>query len=221
MDPGFWHQRWRNNQIGFHQGRINETLRDCYSRLEPRPGEHVFVPLCGKSMDLLWLREQGHPVTGVEVSPVAVAAFFQENGLRAKALRSGALTRHDSTGFTLYCGDFFDLEPIDVCRCTLAYDRASLVALPAGMRLRYARHLLRLLPEGARILLVTLRYPQEEAAGPPFSVGAAEVETLFGDHCAIDALGSRDILDQEPHLRAKGISSLHEEAYLIRPFSRP
>jgi thiopurine S-methyltransferase len=30
---------------------------------------------------MIWLAEQGHRVVGVELSQIAVAAFFRENGL--------------------------------------------------------------------------------------------------------------------------------------------
>ncbi len=217
MEPEFWHQRWQEGQIGFHQGRVNETLRRCFARLTPRPGEHVFVPLCGKSMDMLWLQEQGHPVTGVELSPLAVESFFSDNGLRYRSLRSGNLSRHDATGFTLYCGDFFELEPVDVHRCTLAYDRAALVAFPPHMRPRYAQRLLELLPTGARMLLVTLVYPGGEMEGPPFSVEEEEVRALFDGAAKVQPLLSREILEEEPGLRQRGLSALREEAWLIRP----
>ncbi|RME35267.1 MAG: thiopurine S-methyltransferase [Gammaproteobacteria bacterium] len=217
MEPEFWHQRWQENQIGFHQDRVNETLEHCFPLLTPRPGEHVFVPLCGKSLDMLWLQEQGHPVTGVELSPLAVEGFFRENGLRYRSLRSGDLSRHDATGFTLYCGDFFDLQPVDVHSCTLVYDRAALVAFPPEMRPRYAAHLLGLLPAGARILLVTLAYPGGEMEGPPFSVEEEEVRSLFDGCSTVRALRSRDVLESEPKLRARGLSALREEAWLIRP----
>ena len=41
----------------------------------------VFVPLCGKSLDMVWLLEQGFSVTGCEISELAVQQFFTENSI--------------------------------------------------------------------------------------------------------------------------------------------
>lgn len=41
----------------------------------------VLVTLCGKTLDLLWLCEQGHEVTGVELVEVAAKEFFEENNV--------------------------------------------------------------------------------------------------------------------------------------------
>ena len=78
MDPDFWHARWEANQIGFHRDEINVYLERYWPALGLDPGSRVLAPLCGKSLDLLWLREQGHMVTGIELSRIAVQAFFEE-----------------------------------------------------------------------------------------------------------------------------------------------
>ena len=80
MKSEFWHQRWQENQIGFHQPEINSYMKAHWSELFLDRGT-VFVPLCGKSSDMLWLRDQGHKVIASELSSVAVRDFFKENGL--------------------------------------------------------------------------------------------------------------------------------------------
>src|SRR4030042_914462 len=81
MNPDFWLERWQRNEIGFHQPEINAHLQDFWGQLAVPAGGQVFVPLCGKSRDLLWLRARGHRVLGVELSPIAVRDFFAENAL--------------------------------------------------------------------------------------------------------------------------------------------
>ena len=85
MDPEFWHERWARGEIGFHQDDFNAHMQAFAGRLGLHPGAHMFVPLCGKSLDLLWLLRQGYRVTGVEFNPRAVTDFFSENGLSARA----------------------------------------------------------------------------------------------------------------------------------------
>ena len=78
LEKEFWLERWRTNQIGFHQTDFNARLMQHWPTLGVPNDARVFVPLCGKSRDMLWLAQQGHPVLGVELSPTAVEAFFAE-----------------------------------------------------------------------------------------------------------------------------------------------
>lgn len=215
MQPDFWHERWKNNQIGFHQAEINLHLQQFWPSLAIAPGSRVFVPLCGKSGDMLWLRAQGYQVVGVELSPLAVRAFFAENSLQSKAVAHDRFDVLEADGIRLYCGDFFDLAAQDLAGVSAVYDRASLIALPPEMRPAYARHMRQLLAPGARTLLVAFEYPQQEMQGPPFSVQEAEVRALYEGGCRIELLRSLDILEQESRFRDKGVSRLQEKVYAL------
>ncbi|HSJ48296.1 MAG TPA: thiopurine S-methyltransferase [Gammaproteobacteria bacterium] len=216
MDPDFWHARWRNSEIGFHQEEINLHLQNFWAQTGAAAGSTVFVPLCGKSRDLLWLREQGHPVLGVEISPIAVEAFFEENRLAAVQANQGPFTRWEYEGLVILCGDYFDLQPADLTAVGATYDRASLIALPPAMRQRYAEHSIRLLPAATPTLLVTLEYPQQEMDGPPFSVSESEVRTLFAGRRQVTRLFQQSILAENPRFQARGLSRLEEKAYRIQ-----
>lgn len=208
----FWHERWALKQIGFHQDTTHPLLLAHWSELGPRADEGVFVPLCGKTRDMGWLQERGHSVVGVELSPLAVAQFFEEASLKPAQSQAGALQRHEAGGVALLCGDFFALTPEHVAGCRLVYDRAAMIALPPAMRRDYVRHLETLFPGGARVLLITLDYPQAEMNGPPFAVGEAEVRAL---HRSVRVLSRSDVLADDARMRQRGISQLHETAYLI------
>lgn len=217
MEPQFWHERWRQNQIGFHQPTVNDHLVRFYPELQLAPGAGVFVPLAGKSVDMVWLRRQGHPVIGVELSPIAVQAFFAENGLFPQSTREGAFEVCEAEGVRLLCGDFFDLAPAQLADISAVYDRAALIALPADMRARYVEHLARVLPPDASMLLVTLEYPSGDMQGPPFSVTEAEARALFAPRFEVRLLAAVDRLASEPRFREKGVRRLEEKAYLLRP----
>ncbi|MYH89513.1 MAG: thiopurine S-methyltransferase, partial [Gammaproteobacteria bacterium] len=92
MEPEFWHQRWSENRLGFHQQKINSRLRKFWPGLGIPRGTGVFVPLCGKSLDMLWLAEQGYRVLGIELSRAACEAFFVENGIAYRAEARGHFT---------------------------------------------------------------------------------------------------------------------------------
>lgn len=217
MDLDFWHQRWQRDEIGFHQPEVNLHLREHWPRVNLPAGKAAFVPLCGKSQDMLWLHSLGHPVVGVEVSPLAVEAFFTENGLSAEITKQKhhARWQHDSIG--VLCGDYFELEPTDLAEVGAVYDRASLIALPPDLRRRYVEHLHHLLADRAEVLLVTLEYPEGGMEGPPFAVQESEVHDLYDDHFQVQRLAMRDVLADNPHLSSRGVASLTEKAYLLTP----
>ena len=205
MKAAFWHDRWKNNQIGFHNEEVNERLTQHWPTLETEEGAKVFVPLCGKSLDMRWLRQQGHPIVGVDLSPIAIHAFFREAGITPLEDSSGALTRSSAEGFDLYCGDFFDLTKKDLSGTRACYDRGSLIALPPDLRKRYAEHLTRILPERVTILLITLEYDQTKMSGPPHSVPPTEVEDLFGGSFEVETLWSSGWIDAPQRFRDRGL----------------
>lgn len=177
MEKSYWRRRWRDGRIGFHLPEVHRHLVKYFPEMAGSIAREVLVPLCGKSLDLLWLRDQGHRVTGVEIAPEACAAFIAENSIAAIPRDEGKFRVWRTAGLTLLEGDFFKLTRDDF---DIAWDRAALVALPESSRPGYVEHLIeRLLPGGA-ILLVTVEYDPSEMEGPPFSVGGAEVASLFG-----------------------------------------
>jgi len=215
MEPEFWLDRWREQRIGFHNDRVLPLLEKHWPSLALPRGARVFVPLAGKSLDMPWLAAQGHRVLGVELSPIAVAQFFQEHGLVPETRESRYGMHHRAGDIELICGDAFALDAQVLADCTGVYDRAALIALPEAMRIRYVRELQARLPRGCRGLLVTLEYPQHEKNGPPFSVGEAEVRRLYQPEWRVDLLERRDILASQPSFQADNVSALHTAVYRV------
>ncbi|CAI3797338.1 Thiopurine S-methyltransferase [Pseudomonas sp. MM221] len=214
MEPAFWHKRWADNQIGFHQGQVNPYLQAHWPALGLAPGSRVLVPLCGKSLDLAWLAGQGHSVLGVELSRRAVEDFFREHGLEAEVSQRGAFEVWRSGEVELWCGDFFALRAADIGACTGLYDRAALIALPPPMRADYRRLMSTVLPAKCRGLLVTLEYDQSLLDGPPFSVGDEEVrQGLAG--WQVDELEVAELIQESPKFLQAGASSLLERVYRV------
>ena len=211
MGPDFWISRWNENKIGFHQQHVNEYLQQYAGELGLRGDDTVFVPLCGKSLDMLWLAGQGYRVLGVEVSRLAVEAFFEENRLEVTTETDGAFTRYRSGAIEILCGDFFDLRKSHLADVRAVYDRAALIALPEPMRRRYAG-IMASLPHPTNILLVSIEYSPEEMSGPPFSVTEEEIRALF-DTCTITILEEQDVLDENERFRERGLTWLVEKVY--------
>jgi len=211
----FWLERWDRAEIGFHQNEINPYLLRFWNTLSHPAGSEVFVPLCGKSLDMVWLRQQGNFVLGVELSALAVKDFFHEQGMTAERVSEGDFDNYIAEGYCLACGDFFDLSKQDVAKVSAVYDRASLVALPPEMRERYARHLVDILPSGTKILLITFDYPQAEMQGPPFAVSVKEVEALYSRFAEVRLLAQEDVLDQNPRFKQRGMTRMQENVFML------
>ena len=215
MDADFWHSRWQDNRIAFHQGHVNHYLVKYFHTLNAPAGGRVFVPLCGKSVDMRWLAEQGCTVTGVELSDIAVRDFFSEQGIEATRREDGVFQVREGAGIRLLAGDFFQLSSEHMAAVSAVYDRAALVALPAEMRVRYVEHLLAILPPEAPMLLLTFEYAIHEMEGPPFSVDEAQVRALFAERRMVTRLESLDRLQHEPGLAERGLTGLREHAFLL------
>ncbi|MCW9023383.1 MAG: thiopurine S-methyltransferase [Gammaproteobacteria bacterium] len=214
MKADFWHHRWQDNLIGFHLDEINPYLKQFYSQLGLEKGQRIFVPLCGKTLDLVWLVEQGQEVTGVEISPLAVEQFFAEQDWEVQVEQISSFSIYRAAGITLYCGDFFELTPDRLGKVDAVYDRASLVALPPEMRTNYAAHLGQLCPAAIPRLLVSLDYDQTKMGGPPFAVSELEIAKLYAGEFNIEKLLALDILDER--FRQKGLDHLEEAVYLLK-----
>jgi thiopurine S-methyltransferase len=215
MHPEFWHQRWSDNQIGFHQSTPTPLLLKHWPALGIAPGTQVFVPLAGKSLDMAWLASQGYRVLGVELSQIAVEQFFAEHGLQPDIRESKYGRHHVAHGIEMICGDAFALDADALRDCAAVFDRAALIALPPDLRARYAGELYARLPSGCRGLLVTLEYPHDERAGPPFSVPEDEVRALYSRNWQVDLLDRRPIPPEHPGY-VGGVSRLDTAVYALR-----
>ncbi|MBR9871852.1 MAG: thiopurine S-methyltransferase [Gammaproteobacteria bacterium] len=206
MEHEFWHERWAKEQIGFHEGTVNQYLHDHWPELAGSGTDAVFVPLCGKAHDMWWLHDRGHPIIGVELSDVACKDFFEEAGEKAMVSPGEPFTTFTHGNLQLWCGDFFQLVPQDLKHIRLVYDRAALIALPPEMRKDYVNHLTAVTPDNTTILLITLDYDNNEMKGPPFSVSDDEVHQLFSEDYSITRIHKQDMAHDSPFAKRKGLS---------------
>ncbi len=216
MEASFWLQRWSQQQIGFHLSEVNPFLQRHWPALQLPPGTHVIVPLCGKSLDLLWLLGRGLRVTGIELAKQAVDAFFAEHRLQPQMRRVRGFAVYTVGDLEIWQGDFFDLQAADVPACRAFYDRAALIALPPDIRERYVEWLNTLLERDAQGLLVSLDYDLRDMEGPPFSVSPDEVQQRFGASWKIELLETSGALDAQGRFRDRAMRYMDERVYRLR-----
>lgn len=215
MRAKFWLDLWQRDEIPFHRAEHNNLLVEFWPHLNLPAGVPVFVPMCGKSLDMRWLADAGHPVVGVEISSIAVESYFAESQESYEAFSADRFVQYRSPSTSIYQGDFFDLTSPVLEGIQGLFDRGALVALPADMRFRYVDHLLRIVPEQTKILLITLEYDQSLVTGPPHAIMPDEVERLFGGRCEIELLESVVTSALPPRFEQQGVARAAESVYLI------
>jgi thiopurine S-methyltransferase len=220
METEYWLKRWREGRTGWHREEVMPLLVQHWPALDVPRGARVLVPLCGKSLDMLWLSQQGMHVLGVDVSAIAIESFLAENQLHARTQSTAEGTHYDVTNapggeIEIINGDVFELDPAVIARCDAFYDRASIIAMPAAMRGRMANTVYMRLPAGSAGLLIALDYPENEMQGPPFSVDEAELRRLFDQQWNIEQMERRDILASQPSFQEQGVTALHTSVYAL------
>lgn len=184
MDKDFWIKKWEKSETRFHQADYHLQLKKFGNDFSPGT---ILVPLCGKSLDMLFLKSLGHKVIGVELSPIACRDFFSENKIPFQQKTIKNFTVFESDSLSIYCGDFFNLPSEVWENISGIYDRAALVALSPDIRQKYTAEIVKRSPEKSEILLISYEYPEGFINPPPFSVPEDEVLKHFGD-CEIKKL---------------------------------
>ncbi|MCH7336602.1 thiopurine S-methyltransferase [Acinetobacter sp. NIPH 2699] len=189
MQHDFWHNKWQTNSIGFHQNQPHTLLTEYLASLNLTKNARVFVPLCGKSLDISWLIEQGYHVIGIDLSPIAIQDLILDLGLTFQEAQIDHLTHYQHAQIELFVGDFFELTTEQIGKIDAVYDRAALIALPEKMRTQYTQHLLNISHQAPQ-LLISLEYDQSLFAGPPFFVPEYELIQHYGANYDIKLLAS-------------------------------
>lgn len=210
-----WSERY-GTKPGFHKKEVNPyLLRHSKSLLDSSGGSSVLVPLCGKTIDMAWLAEQGHNVVGVEGVSIAIHQFSEESVCMKKSNSMPHLwvSKDTTKNIAILQADFLESSrelmssiigeltgscpkqgPFDSI-----WDRAALVAIKPEDRPDYCKKQVSLLKPGGKILLSTVSYDQGKMKGPPFSVDESNVRNLYeplGMH--VKKVGSEPATDVGP-----------------------
>ena len=216
MQQDYWHQRWNSHNVGFNQDKPNPYLVEYLQKLQLQPGDSIFVPLCGKSIDMLYLLQQGYKVIGVELSDIACAEFFNDNNIAVAKEKQHHFTIYHHDDITLYCGDFFQLPDDIFSDIKAVYDRAALVALPEDMRKAYVEFFCQHLQTNTTMLLCTMSYEQTQMPGPPFAINEAMISAYYQQRADIEVLSHEPIEHIAKHLQAKGLQQAFNEVFLLQ-----
>lgn len=193
MERDFWLSRWEANNIPFHESETNPLLSKYFKELSLPKDSRIFIPLCGKTLDIAWLLSNGYRVAGAELVEMAIQQLFQELGVEPKISKLGKLILYSGPGIDIFVGDIFDLSKEFLGPVNAVYDRAALVALPQETRIRYSAHLTQITNKAPQ-LLITFEYDQTKMAGPPFSISTEEVNIHYKNTYTLTNLLSQEML---------------------------
>lgn len=218
MEISYWKSRWENGNTGWHMNQVYPNLPAYWPELKLAKESHVLVPLCGKTLDMVWLRNQGFHVIGVDVSEKAARLFFQEHEIPFQKSSQSSFTVYQSEHIQFWVGDFFKLRPDNLPEIDAVYDKAALIALTKSTRARYAKTILSFCQPHTQLLLNTFEYEQTEMNGPPFAVEPDELKELFGKHFEIRLLYEASLFHDLPKFQTRGLHSyLIEKVYHLQP----
>ncbi|MFT8418565.1 MAG: thiopurine S-methyltransferase [Acetobacter sp.] len=197
MEADFWLAKWNRNEIGFHALHPHNGLVAYFSQFGPPQGSRVFLPLCGKSLDIHWFLKNRYCVVGVELSHLAVEQLFAELGITPViSFLSADVMVFEGQNIKIFVADIFALTAEMLGPVQSVYDRAALVALPKEMAVRYTRHLMQI-TNFADQFVVCVEYDQTRLSGPPFAVMAQDMERYYAGYYQVRSI------DRQPV--AKGI----------------
>ena len=200
MDKNFWHRKWAENQIGFHENEANPLMVNNFKFLCLPKGSRIFVPLCGKTNDIAWLLSNDYRVVGIELVKMAVEELFSSLDINPDIRRGVKFIRYTALNIEIFVGDIFDLSELLLCPVDATYDRAALIALPENLRQRYTKHLIDITAKAPQLLISYFYDGQIE--NPPFSVSNEEIYQHYQNHYELRLIESKEIL--KGRLKNKG-----------------
>ena len=215
MEASFWLRSWELGgfHTSFHRKDIHPFVLK-YMNPEAIEGKNILVPLCGKTVDMLYLAQYANQVIGVEIAEEAIVQFFAENNLQVTMADEFTYV---SGNITILRRSFMELTPEEIDPIDWILDRASLVALPYDMRVDYLKAIDRLSDEGTQQLVITLEYfPLLESA--PFSIPPSEVNGYYDRGHVIKHVESPE-LPNHGMVRRWNLQYLIEHGFILTKYS--
>ena len=212
----FWQQRWSDGQTGFHLNDTHPDLHAFLPQLNLNIGDTVFVPLCGKTLDIGYLLAKGYRVVAVEMVEYAVKQLFNQLSMTPDIYQWKQGVCYRASGLTVYVGDYFDLRAKECSEACAVYDRAAMLAIPHKLQAQYCRHLSEI-TDHAKQLVITVEFDQDKVDGPPFTLSEKDIRRYYGESYHISRLNEVETIKEEARFEAMGLSSFMRRTYFLDP----
>lgn len=191
MTVGMWKECWNTPNVEFHNPQLNELFVKYHQRMLTRPGMRIFVPLCGKAVEMKWLVDHGHKVVGLEAAPVPCKAFFEENGIpyNVKEMKGIHGEKYESLdhNIVIYSCDFF-LFTADICgEFDGIWDSGGLNSMDVEDREAYIRRIRTLMGKGCVNLTEFVNF-DKSMVDITWSMTKEELQKVFGEGFIVEDL---------------------------------
>ena len=181
----YLYQTWRDIWTSVLADK--ELLKFVDVLTDGKKGLKILLPMCSKTEGMLTLAEQGHSVTGIEWSELAVKQFFECNNLEydTKVYKAGDVKMPvyvaKDKAITIYCGDIFAFKEDNLGGFDCVLDHGSIGSFDATeiSRASYGRLMTSFTKPGGKMLLSFFDYEHSEHPTIPFAVTEAEVATIY------------------------------------------
>jgi thiopurine S-methyltransferase len=186
-----WKVRWEETEgnVSWQAPAVDQHLQDHLKDLTVVGGAttSIFVPWCGKSLDVPWLSSQGYDVVGVELSEIGVVQLFEENGIPYSVTEKEGFSVYEAKDrkMKVFLGDFYNLTPGLVGVFEAVWDNNAFGAAEVADREKYISVLLSILTPKGRILLGNWEYGNKVRHSAPFSLPS---ELVFCDNFDVQFL---------------------------------
>lgn len=170
MTPDDWRKSWQDgDSTFFHSDNLSPIfLKMKEEIINGKDHAKVFVPFCGKVLEMKWLAENGHVVVGVEVSEDGIKQFFEENKLPyiTKEIQTVSGTLYECTDKTmclkLYCCSFYDFKPEVENNFDAVWDSAAFQASNKADRKQYVSIIHSVLKTNGKVFMAVDEFIQKE-----------------------------------------------------------
>ena len=228
----YWERLWHDGSEDWHRGVVNERLIKFANELtRGRKNLRVLVPCCGKSLDMLWLADQGHSVVGIDLVKTAIESFFTENNLTSTKCNVDMAASIEQTtevykcvekAITIFCCDIFNVREEDLGgKFDAIWDRSALSAVSPmvnnrGKQFTDKLHSL-LMPDGV-CMVESHRYEMDRFGEPPVSLSEELIYDLYGERFLIKWLDAEKLQADKPNpLEIDTSFDLEYHYYLFTP----
>jgi len=217
-----WASYYTEDTLPWHLKDVNHNLKKHITTLtenKDASGIRILIPLCGKTVDMKFLYEQGFTVVGIEFSDIAIQSFAAENNIPLTAEVKEGYTIHTfDDRLKIFQGDLFDFTP-EKLRGLFDYwwDCGSLTAMVNEEDHEYIKLILSLMKVNARGLISLFQYEPSVYDGPPKSINQTKLEEILDGKFEIHQLACLSENDlPEEHTTRLGNSEVYHTLYLVQ-----
>jgi len=193
----YWKNRWNDGQTQWHKSEVHQILTTYFDKTFPSASEtKIFVPLCGKTVDMKWFYDKKMSVVGLDGVKQSLEQFLSEQGIESSVQKVPSLGDQAEVFISsddkmhLYCADLFKFSKEIEGTFDAVWDRGSLVALNREDVKEYVKIIKSLLKPGGRCLLEIFEYDVTKVVGhpPPHPMLESEVRQLYESDCTVELL---------------------------------